>query len=330
MSSELVFITGATGFIGAATALAALKAGYRLRISVRKDEQISKLKGIFSDYAEKLDFVVIPDITAEGAFSNALKGVTYVLHMASPLANSTNPEDIFPPAVQGTVGILKDAAKVSSITKVVITSSIAALVPLSGAPEGAVVKEDNDWDLSVDPKGDFKADNDFATSMKVYGASKLLANQASWDFMENEKPGFALVSIHPSLVYGKNIVQQSAKEIEGSTNGLLFSSIMNGPTSDFALLAVYVGDVAQAHVLALKPEIKSGSKYLVSGRPFTWNDVVGILEKHYAGVPYKLVGTGDYPTKVDTTKAETELGIEWATTETIVTEVLNQQLPFFS
>lgn len=140
MSSELVFITGATGFIGAATALAALKAGYRLRISVRKDEQISKLKGIFSDYAEKLDFVVIPDITAEGAFSNALKGVTYVLHMASPLANSTNPEDIFPPAVQGTVGILKDAAKVSSITKVVITSSIAALVPLSGAPEGAVVK----------------------------------------------------------------------------------------------------------------------------------------------------------------------------------------------
>ena len=180
--------------------------------------------------------------------------------MASPLAKSTNPADIFPPAVQGTVGILKDAAKITTITKVVITSSIAALVPLTGAPDGAVVKgmlsitnpsiilgtnqssEDTDWDLSVDPKGDFRAENDFATSMKVYSASKLLANQASWDFMEKEKPGFALVTIHPSLVYGKNLIQQSAKDLEGSTNGLLFSSIMNGAMSDGALLSVYVGD----------------------------------------------------------------------------------------
>jgi nucleoside-diphosphate-sugar epimerase len=36
MSSGLIFITGATGFIGVTTADAALKAGYRLRISVRK------------------------------------------------------------------------------------------------------------------------------------------------------------------------------------------------------------------------------------------------------------------------------------------------------
>jgi len=330
MPSGLVFITGATGFIGAATALAVLKEGYRLRISVRKDEQISKLKDIFSVYAGNFDFVVVPDITAEGAFIKAFEGVTYVLHMASPLAKSTNPADIFPPAVQGTVGILKDAAKISTITKVVITSSIAALVPLTGAPDGAVVKEDTDWDLSVDPKGDFRAENDFATSMKVYSASKLLANQASWDFMEKEKPGFALVTIHPSLVYGKNLIQQSAKDLEGSTNGLLFSSIMNGAMSDGALLSVYVGDVANAHVLALKPEIKSGSRYLISGRPYTWKDVVDILQKHYSSVPYKLAAAENYPTKVDTTRAETELGIKWASLETIITEVMNQQLAFFS
>jgi nucleoside-diphosphate-sugar epimerase len=198
--------------------------------------------------------------------------------------------------------------------------------------------EDTDWDLSVDPNGDFTADNEFATAMKVYSASKLLANQASWEFIEKEKPGFALVTIHPSLVYGHNLIQQSVKELEGSTNGLFFSSIMNGPASDGALLSVYVGDVADAHVLALKPEIKSGSKYLTSGRPYTWKDVVEILEKHYPGVAYKVTAAGaakaekDFtppPTKVDTSKAEKELGIEWAATETIVTEVMNQQLSFF-
>lgn len=90
------------------------------------------------------------------------------------------------------------------------------------------------------------------------------------------------------------------------------------------------GLVANAHVLALKPEIKSGSRYLISGRPYTWKDVVDILQKHYSSVPYKLAAAENYPTKVDTTRAETELGIKWASLETIITEVMNQQLAFFS
>jgi len=140
MSSELIFVTGATGFIGAATALAALEAGYRLRISVRKETQIDKLKEVFSAYADKLEFVVVPDITAEGAFSKVLDNVDYILHLASPLASSPDKNEIFPPAIKGTVGILRDAARISSIKKVVITSSIAALVPIDGAPEGEVIK----------------------------------------------------------------------------------------------------------------------------------------------------------------------------------------------
>jgi len=140
MSSKLIFITGATGFIGAATAQAALKAGYRLRISVRKEVQIEKLKTIFSAYAEKIEFVVIPDITVTGAFSKSLDGVDYVLHLASPLAGAAERDALINAAVNGTLAILRDSAKVESIKKVVITSSIAALEPLDGAPEGGVVR----------------------------------------------------------------------------------------------------------------------------------------------------------------------------------------------
>lgn len=54
--------------------------------------------------------------------------------------SATNPETYFGPAVKGSTAILKEAAKVSSIKKVVITSSIVALMPISGLPEGGVIK----------------------------------------------------------------------------------------------------------------------------------------------------------------------------------------------
>lgn len=84
MASGLIFITGATGFIGSTTALQALKAGYRLRIALRKESQIEKIKLVFSNYLERLEFVIVPDITAEGAYAGKLDGVDYVLHVASP------------------------------------------------------------------------------------------------------------------------------------------------------------------------------------------------------------------------------------------------------
>jgi nucleoside-diphosphate-sugar epimerase len=140
MPRGLVFITGATGFIGSAVAIKTLQAGYSLRISVRKEEQIPKLKAALSGFEGKIDFVVIPDITQRSAFAGKLDGADYVLHLASPLPHGTNPETYFGPAVKGTTAILKEAAKVTSIKKVVITSSIAAFIPISGLPEGGVVK----------------------------------------------------------------------------------------------------------------------------------------------------------------------------------------------
>jgi uncharacterized protein YbjT (DUF2867 family) len=87
MAGQLVFITGATGFVGFAVLLEALKANYRVRISVRRASQVEELKShhLIAPFASKLEAVVVPDITAEGAFDAALEGVTYIEHVASPL-----------------------------------------------------------------------------------------------------------------------------------------------------------------------------------------------------------------------------------------------------
>lgn len=138
MAGELIFITGATGFIGSATALAALKAGYRLRICLRKPSQ--DLEALFSEYKEQIEYVTVADLTDESAFSGKLDGADYVLHLASPLPHGTNKDTYFGPAVKGTTAILHEATKVPSIKKVVVTASMASLIPLAGVPVGGVIK----------------------------------------------------------------------------------------------------------------------------------------------------------------------------------------------
>ncbi|KAL4911327.1 hypothetical protein BDW74DRAFT_164861 [Aspergillus multicolor] len=327
MPAPLIFITGATGFIGSATALEALKSGYRLRIGVRKRSE--RLEALLFDYAEHLEFVIIPDITEQSAFAGKLDGVDYVIHLASPLAKGTDKEAFFGPAVKGTLAVLREAAKVPSVKKVVVTSSIASLIPLAGIPDDDVIREDTNWDLTVDENADFvDPDHPEATPMTLYRASKLLANNATWDFYEAEKPHYALVTLHPAFVYGHNLLQASAEEVQGGTNGLLWGSIMGGIPLG-GINGVHIQDVAEAHVKALGSEIQGGSKYLLSGPGTSWKEVAGIARKFYLNAGVKLTeDTEGTSMPTDTTKAERELGMRWRSWEEMVRGVMDQQLGF--
>ncbi|CAI7594834.1 unnamed protein product [Penicillium glandicola] len=327
MSNELIFITGATGFIGSATAVEALKAGYRLRVCLRKPSE--KLQTLLSKYSDQFEFTIIPDLTDETAFNDKLNGVDYVLHLASPLPHGTDKQTYFPPAVKGTTSLLKAAANVPSIKKVVVTSSIAALIPLSGIPTGGVIKEDNDWDFSVDENGDFEdPQNPAATPMRLYVASKLLANNAAWEFCATAKPQYALVTLHPAFVYGHNLVQRSAEGIDAGSNGGLWNIIMKGNSTGNAT-GVHVQDVAEAHVKALDPKIVDGSKYLLAGPKTTGPEIARIVQRLYpdsGALISEASQVVSFP--VDTTKAETELGIQWRSFEEMVRDLMDQQLGF--
>ncbi|KKK15189.1 hypothetical protein ARAM_002014 [Aspergillus rambellii] len=326
MPSGLIFITGATGFIGSATALEALKHGYRLRISVRKESQIPKLRTLLSDFESAIEFVLVPDITKESAFIGTLDGVNYVLHLASPIPSGTDKESYFAPAVKGTTSILREAAKTPTVKRVVITSSIAALIPIKGIPDGGVIKENNGWDLTVEDNDSFTGENDEATAINLYHASKLLANNASWDFQRQVNPTFDLVTIHPAFVFGHNPMQATPEEIKGTTNGLLFGSIMAGIPMG-TITAVHISDVAEAHIKALDEKVPGGSKYLLAGEKSQWKEVAAIVKEKYptcgAKITEEITGTS-WP--VDTAKAERELGIQWRSLGEIVKEVMDQQL----
>ena len=132
MSSPITFITGATGFIGSHVVKSALAAGTHVRLSVRKEEQIQTLKQLFSAKPGQLDFVVISDISNPEAFEDKLNDVEYVLHLASPMPGKGQDfkSDYLKPAVEGTVSILKAAKASGSVKRVVVTSSVLAVIPL--------------------------------------------------------------------------------------------------------------------------------------------------------------------------------------------------------
>ncbi|PVH90794.1 NAD(P)-binding protein [Periconia macrospinosa] len=138
MSQSLVFTTGSTGFIGSHVVLQTLDAGYKVRLSVRKESQIEGLKKLFSKHINDVDFVVIPDLSISSAFDSALKDVEYVFHIASPMPGKGNDfkKEYLNPAVQGTTAVLDAAKKVSTIKRVVIVSSMLALVPLDALVTG--------------------------------------------------------------------------------------------------------------------------------------------------------------------------------------------------
>lgn len=189
--------------------------------------------------------------------------------------------------------------------------------------------EDNDWDFSVDENANFEdPQNPAATPMRLYHASKLLADHATWEFRATEKPHYALVTLHPAFVYGRNLVQSSADAVNAGSNGNLWDIIMKAdPTKN--MVGVHIQDVAEAHIKALDPKIVDGSKYLLAGPKTTGSEIARIVHRLYpdSGALISEDFQGVSP-PVDATKAETELGIQWRSFESMVREVMDQQLGF--
>ena len=131
-SLPIVTVTGATGYIGSHCCKLLLESGkYKVRGTVRSKTNESKIAPIREGIGELFDQLelVEADLLDEESLIKAVEGSTYVLHVASPFVLE-EPKDenvLIKPAVEGTLAVMK-AAKASKTKRVVVTSSIAAIV----------------------------------------------------------------------------------------------------------------------------------------------------------------------------------------------------------
>ncbi|KAF9874714.1 nad dependent epimerase dehydratase family protein [Colletotrichum karsti] len=330
MSSSLIFITGATGFIGGHVVAATLKAGHRVRLSVRREEQIQKLKTIFAAHASQLDFIVIPDFRTAEAFVDAVIGVDYIIHVASPMVGKgvDFKKDYIAPAVQGTLSVL-DAVKTSpTIKRVEIMSSLFALAPI-GALSGQqtaplVLKEHSENKLHVDP--DMAVPEGVPGHGLMYQGSKILAHQATADWVAKNKPSFPVLTFHPSFVTGPSLSQTKPEEID-SINHLVLETIRTGAVT-IPPVFVDVRDVAHAMAEALSAPVPAFQEFILSGHATTWSEVAELAQKLYPTAGFKLKAPVQEPPAVTAvTKAADEiLGMKWKSLEEVIRGVVDVQL----
>ncbi|PYH47081.1 dihydroflavonal-4-reductase [Aspergillus saccharolyticus JOP 1030-1] len=327
--APLVFITGATGFIGSQVVLSTLRAGYRVRLSIRSDAQETALRARYPDFAHMIETCIIPDITPREAFLPALADVDHIFHLASPMPGrgSDLQADYIDPAVKGTESILYSALSFPQIQKVVIMSSVLALTPLTALSQKEVYVTDNTNEhIPLDLPNPLPAG--FSGHGLKYSASKIAAHQATRAFLATHSPPFTLITFHPTFVLGESLIQTNPEEISGM-NALFWQSVLS-ETPGMANAWVDVRDVAEAHVRALQREdLVSGTEFLLSGpTPGSWKRVAEVIQSRFPEVGCRLQGPLEEEAgwRVDTRMAERVLGMRWRGQDEIVEAVVRQQL----
>ncbi|PRQ19539.1 putative cinnamoyl-CoA reductase [Rosa chinensis] len=269
-SSEAVCVTGGNGFIGSWLVKTLLERGYtRVHVSVYPGSDASHLFSLPGASSATLA-VFEADILDAGAVARAVENCKGVFHVASP-CTLEDPEDpqaeLVLPAVQGTLNVLQAAARFGA-RRVVLTSSISAMVPNPGWPSHKVFDETSWTDL------------DYCKSrQKWYPVSKTLAEKAAWDFAE--KNGLDVVAIHPATCLGP-LLQPG---LNASCAVLLNLLQGSKDTQEYHWLgAVHVKDVAKAQVLLFETPAASG-RYLCTNGIYQFSDFADRISKLFPHFP---------------------------------------------
>ncbi|KAJ0980959.1 hypothetical protein J5N97_009214 [Dioscorea zingiberensis] len=311
MSGKVVCVTGASGYIASWLVKLLLARGYTVKATVRdlgdskKTEHLRALDGA----SERLHLFKA-NLLEEGSFDAAVDGCECVFHSASPFYNT--PQDpqveLIDPAVKGTLNVLGSCAKISSIKRVVVTSSLAAVL-FTGTPRTPDVIVDESW---------FSRPEICESAKLWYVLSKTLAEEAAWKFSKDN--GIEMVTINPAMVIGP-LLQPTL-----NTSAAAILNLINGsstyPNSTFGW--VNVKDVALAHILAFEIPSANG-RYCLVEKVVHYSELVKMIHELYPTLqlPQKCVNELPFdPTYQVSKEKARSLGLDFIPLETSLKETI--------
>ena len=234
--TNLVLVTGGSGFVGVHVILQALNAGYRVRTTVRSLDKEKGVRLMLENAGvhvqDQLSFC-IADLLRDDGWAEACAGCDYVLHVASPLIATRDEAAVIRPAVDGVLRVLR-AARDASVQRVVFTSTCGAIY--YGYPLRAEPFDETSWtNLSG---GDLTA----------YVKSKTLAERAAWDFLKAEGGALEMSVVNPSGIFGPAVGPDYSSSLD-LVKRLLSGGLPACPDLWFGV--VDVRDVADLHLRAI-------------------------------------------------------------------------------
>jgi dihydroflavonol-4-reductase len=241
---DLVLVTGAAGFVGAAVARAALARGYAVRALVRASSPRRNLAGLEAELVEG-------DLRDTAAVGRALAGARFLLHVAADYRLwAREPGEIVRNNLDGTRVVMR-AALAAGVERVVVTSSVATL---RVGPSTVAATED-------EPLAEHDA-------IGAYKRSKVAAERLVERMVAQD--GLPAVIVNPSTPVG-------ARDVRPTPTGRIIVEAARGRMPAFVetgLNVVDVEDVARGHLLALTRG-RVGERYILGGQNVMLRELLG-------------------------------------------------------
>jgi len=263
-----VCVTGAAGFIASHVITDLLEDGHVVHATVRDlgdDTKRAHLDVLREGYSGKLELFEA-DLLEPGSLDAALEGCDALIHTATAviLAAPDPQKQIIDVAVKGTQNVLDSVARAPSVNRIVMTSSIAAV--MSYDQQGKTYTED-DWctsdDIWLDP----------------YGMGKTQSERLLWQFVDKHADRVEAVAINPSVVIGPPLAKHHIR------SSLSFIRDLVGWTypacAPMRLHLVDVGDVSKGHVRALTSDKAVGQRIIFSDRQKSILEISKVLSRQY-------------------------------------------------
>lgn len=231
-------VTGSTGCVGSAFVERLLARGYEVRALARKTSDLSHLKTTGAE-------IVFGDITDFQTLAPVMKGIDIVFHCAAKVTPGWGTwEEYEKTTVEGTKNVLRASAE-SGVKRFLQVSS--HMVYGDACQKG---------DVPADEGTPCEATK---TPPTFYDYSKMLAEQACWDYHRQGKIQVSMIRIVSA--YGPRDRLLADRVYKQTSFPILFWPGSANPR--YAI--VYVSDIAELAILAATTEKAIGQVYNVAG-----------------------------------------------------------------
>lgn len=266
--SDLVLVTGITGYIASHVTAKLIEKGCRVRGTVRNKAKGRRVLDAMAQTGLDISKVelVEADLGSDAGWKAAVEGCRFIQHLASPFPFEapSDREALVPEARAGAQRVLENGLSAGA-ERIVMTSSVAAMMYQPGRGRERSFGEE-DWS---DP--DWKA-------LTAYPVSKTRAEQSAWAYVDAQGLKDRLTTINPGLVLGPDPFDNGGASLSAVRD------MMNGEfpaAPKVAYPVVDVRDCAAIHVAAMTAPDAAGRRLIAAGETLGFDRISEILREAY-------------------------------------------------